>query len=177
MFATIAPKKLAKSLLPRNLTPASGRQDHTTSPSAARTFVRSAVRVHRIPPRVRDDRDTPLVWDETAEDMQVIWGGRESEYFCQRGWTGGQISGRTGRAVLPSLGSRLTLSASTALPDVRGAPSGRTERTETKAGSVRVNPISEGLACGITLAPRETARSCLWVDAAVHRPNTQMSLE
>jgi hypothetical protein len=22
--------------------------------------------VHRIPPRVRDDRDTPLEWDETA---------------------------------------------------------------------------------------------------------------
>ena len=24
------------------------------------------IRVHRIPPRVRDDRDTPLEWDETA---------------------------------------------------------------------------------------------------------------
>jgi hypothetical protein len=31
-------------------------------------LVRSATRVHRIPPRVRDDRDTPLKWDETAED-------------------------------------------------------------------------------------------------------------
>jgi len=43
-----------------NLTPASGRQDHTTSPSAANTFV-------SVPPRplhpaayVRDDRETPL---------------------------------------------------------------------------------------------------------------------
>ncbi len=26
--------------------------------------------VHRIPPRVRDDRDTPLEWDETAEDIK-----------------------------------------------------------------------------------------------------------
>ena len=62
-----------------NLTPASGRQDHTTSPSAAsslvsRLFDRSRIqrtrpaipsrakrcRVHRIPPRVRDDHDTPL---------------------------------------------------------------------------------------------------------------------
>jgi hypothetical protein len=29
----------------------------------------SAARVHRIPPRVRDDRDTPLKWDETARDI------------------------------------------------------------------------------------------------------------
>jgi hypothetical protein len=61
-----------------NLTPASGRQDHTTSPSAASICRQCAVdrsqaetrpaipsraqrcRVHRIPPRVRDDRDTPL---------------------------------------------------------------------------------------------------------------------
>ena len=89
MFATIAPKKLAKSLLPRNLTPASGRQDHTTSPSAARTFVKSAVRVHRIPPRVRDDRDTPLMWDETAAVIEVICVGMKSKYFCEGGWTGG----------------------------------------------------------------------------------------
>ena len=32
-----------------NLTPASGRQDHTTSPSATRALVRSASRVHHIP--------------------------------------------------------------------------------------------------------------------------------
>ena len=32
-------------------------------------------RVHCIPPRVRDDRDTPLEWDETAADMAVIWVG------------------------------------------------------------------------------------------------------
>jgi hypothetical protein len=48
-----------------NLTPASGRQDHTALPSAVAPFVRALMRawcrcVHRIPPRVRDDRDTPL---------------------------------------------------------------------------------------------------------------------
>jgi hypothetical protein len=48
------------------LTPASGRQDHTTSPSAASAFVKGATRVHRIPPRVRDDREPPLWWDETG---------------------------------------------------------------------------------------------------------------
>ena len=40
--------------------PASGHQNHTTSPSASAPFVKGAIRVHRIPPRVRDDRDTPL---------------------------------------------------------------------------------------------------------------------
>jgi hypothetical protein len=42
-----------------NLTPASRRQDHTTSPSAGSALVRSTTRVHRIPSRVRDDRETP----------------------------------------------------------------------------------------------------------------------
>jgi hypothetical protein len=49
-----------------SLTPASGRQDHTTSPYAASPLVRAqkarddVASVHRIPSRVRDDRDTPL---------------------------------------------------------------------------------------------------------------------
>src|SRR6266478_7542529 len=44
-----------------NLTPASGHQDHTTSPSADKSaLVRSTISVHRIPPRVRDDREPPL---------------------------------------------------------------------------------------------------------------------
>ena len=47
-------------LLPRNLTPASGRQDHTTSPSAISALVSSTACVHRIPSRVCDDRETPL---------------------------------------------------------------------------------------------------------------------
>ena len=49
-----------------NLTPASGRQDHTTSPYASRAVrprakARDGVAgVHRIPSRVNDDHDTPL---------------------------------------------------------------------------------------------------------------------
>src|SRR6266436_9379951 len=50
-----------------DLTPASGRQNHTTSPSASAPFVTRAARVHRIPPRVRDVR-TPLCWDGTVRD-------------------------------------------------------------------------------------------------------------
>jgi hypothetical protein len=75
-----------------NLTPASGRRDHTTSPSAATSFVsvlliargfkrtRPAIpsranrcRVHRIPPRVRDDRDTPRQRGGMARVVDVIW--------------------------------------------------------------------------------------------------------
>ena len=40
--------------------PASGHQDHTTLSSASGALVFGAVRVHRIPPRVRDDREPPL---------------------------------------------------------------------------------------------------------------------
>ena len=39
-------------------------------------------RVHRIPSRVRDDRDTPLEWDETVSDIGVIWVKRKQQYFC-----------------------------------------------------------------------------------------------
>jgi hypothetical protein len=49
-----------------NLTPASGRQDHTTSPSASRAVRQERLHVHRIPLHVRDDRETPLVWSGTA---------------------------------------------------------------------------------------------------------------
>ena len=46
---------------PATLTPASGCRDHTTSPSASGALVSRAISVHRSPPHVRDDRETPLV--------------------------------------------------------------------------------------------------------------------
>jgi hypothetical protein len=45
-------------------------------------------RVHRIPPRVRDDRASAPLWDGTVSDILLIWGCGEAEYFCNRGWTG-----------------------------------------------------------------------------------------
>src|SRR6267143_1423837 len=84
-----------------NLTPASGRQDHTTSPYATTSLVRVLVdrsqiqrtrpaipsparrcRVHRIPPRVRDDRDTPLWWGGMATVLALIW-VRGNKYFLE----------------------------------------------------------------------------------------------
>ena len=49
---------------------ASGPHDFAVRLSAIR---QRRIRVHRIPPRVRDDRDTPLLWDETPTDIQLIW--------------------------------------------------------------------------------------------------------
>jgi len=57
---------VAGGIASTDLTPASGCQDHTSSPSAWALFVNSATRVHRISFRVRDDRDTPLLWNETG---------------------------------------------------------------------------------------------------------------
>jgi hypothetical protein len=68
-----------------NLTPASRRQDHTSSPSASAPFVIGTVSVHRIPPRVRDDREPPLKWDGTARISEVIWVGRKEEFFFAKG--------------------------------------------------------------------------------------------
>src|SRR5712672_3118317 len=83
---------------PQDLTPASRRQDHTTSPSASsavvlhaanrsRRAIRPALashaqhcRVHRIPPRVRDDHDTPLWWGG-CESSRSDLGQREQLFF------------------------------------------------------------------------------------------------
>ena len=77
---------------PQDLTPASRRQDHTTSPSASSAVVlhaanrsRRAIRpalashaqhccVHRTPPRVRDDHDTPLSRAGMRKVLEMIWG-------------------------------------------------------------------------------------------------------
>src|SRR5258708_21393360 len=49
------------ALLIADLTPASGRQNDTTSPSASTPFVTKAACVHRIPIHVENVRNTPLL--------------------------------------------------------------------------------------------------------------------
>ena len=44
--------------------------------------------VHRIQPRVRDDRDTPLLPGWMGEVIAVIWAAAEAVYFFERDWTG-----------------------------------------------------------------------------------------
>ena len=60
-----------------DLTPASGCQDHTSSPSASSTLVRSTIRVHRTPPRAGDVAQRPSEWDWMAVNIEVIWVGRQ----------------------------------------------------------------------------------------------------
>jgi hypothetical protein len=57
-----------------DLAPASERQDHTTSSSASATFVRRALRVHRIPAsrNVTIGRNVPLHRGGMAESIVVI---------------------------------------------------------------------------------------------------------
>jgi hypothetical protein len=43
--------------------------------------------VHRIPSRVRDDREPPLEWDETARVLKMFLGIGKAEYFSQTDWT------------------------------------------------------------------------------------------
>ena len=50
-------------------------------------FVSSAIRVHRIPDLLRDDRETPLCVGRDGENEEVICVKREPEYFCEGGWT------------------------------------------------------------------------------------------
>jgi len=63
-----------------NLTPASGRQNHTASPSATASARLTLRRVHRIPPRERGDRVSPLWWDGTGESIALILPSRQAKY-------------------------------------------------------------------------------------------------
>ena len=75
----------------KSLTPASRRQDHTSSPYAYTPFVTGASASTATRPNVRDDGQRPSWRDGMAGVVGVIWVYREAEYFCDRGWTG-QIS-------------------------------------------------------------------------------------
>ena len=86
------PPSPLRSLLLKNLTPASGRQDHTTSPSALRAF---RLEASKRPPHpalnVRDDRDTSLFRGGMPRNLRLIWGSRQ----CRRvatDWHDGQFA-------------------------------------------------------------------------------------
>ena len=69
-----------------NLTPASRRQDHTTSPSAKSTIRLWCHRVHRIPcPTFVTIAKRPSVLGRDAGNLEVIWAKWEREYFCNGG--------------------------------------------------------------------------------------------
>jgi hypothetical protein len=70
LFAT-----LVSGVASTNLTPASGRQDHTTSPSASCAVRQQHISVHRIPSRVRDEpRIRPSMGRDGKRNIPVsIW--------------------------------------------------------------------------------------------------------
>ncbi len=70
-----------------NLTPASGRQDHTTLPYAKVPFVVRYVCVHRIPvPRFVTTRNAPQV-DRNGKSHTPIFSSEKAKYFSRGGWT------------------------------------------------------------------------------------------
>jgi hypothetical protein len=67
--ALLSPSSTDRSI---DLTPAQGRQDHTTSPSASCCSSHSTSRPSHPALNVRDDRDTPLVWARDARMVVLI---------------------------------------------------------------------------------------------------------
>jgi hypothetical protein len=71
-----------------NLTPASGRQNHTTSPSARCAFVSCAARVHRIPrPTFVTIAKRPSWGHGTGQSVKLFLPNREAKNFSLLGWT------------------------------------------------------------------------------------------
>src|SRR5229473_1832148 len=98
------PRPVGPTRLPQNLTPASGRQDHTILPSAATSLVGVPVIAHKsfdlpcdpiarkmLPrpshpvPYVRDDRETPLCVGRDGGSCRGDLGGMKTEIFLQKG--------------------------------------------------------------------------------------------
>jgi len=78
-FVTVIPEKLASHELDASV---EASEPHDLA-VRLRRIRQSAIRVHHIPPRVRDDRDTPLEWGETEQVIKVICVFGKSEYFLK----------------------------------------------------------------------------------------------
>jgi hypothetical protein len=69
-----------------SLTPASGRQDHTTSPSArVRSRQQRTSRPSHPAPNVRDDRETPLVRGRDRDRYAGDLGEKNTRIFLREG--------------------------------------------------------------------------------------------
>jgi len=99
LFATIAPEKLASRELDASVG-ASGPHGFAVRTQYHSSF--DIAYVHRIPSRVRDDREPPLQWDETARFMQVIWVGSEGRIFLAKGLDTDLLCCPSGKVGLPS---------------------------------------------------------------------------
>ena len=131
-FASIAAGLMAQPIRldrmrHRQLDISHGCQNHTVLPYASAPYVlrdvnrsrvaspcghfpRRRCRVHRIPPRVRDDRDTPLLSRRDAQKKPLIWAEGEAVYFCARDWTW-QITLNLLRKIAPSRTAHRSMAA------------------------------------------------------------------
>jgi hypothetical protein len=82
------------------LAPASGRQDHTISPSAPAPLVLRRQNVHRIPlPTSVTIAIRPSCGGGTARTLRLIWVSEKAKYFCGKGWTAESKNSPTGKSV------------------------------------------------------------------------------
>src|ERR1700733_4281847 len=81
-----------------DLTPASGRQDHTTSPSADK-HSRQQRRPRPSHPNLTfvTIAKRPLCVGRDGKDVEVICLRSEPKYFCEKGWTGKSLICPSGR--------------------------------------------------------------------------------
>src|SRR6185437_10612873 len=87
--AFLPPSPARCASIAADLTPASGRQDHTTSPSAMPALV---ARRHPRPPHPTATFvtcATPLLSGGTRGLSPLICPATEAEFFCAKGWTTG----------------------------------------------------------------------------------------
>jgi hypothetical protein len=82
LIATVALRNVSQSL-----TPASGCQDHTTSPSASARFVSRAKASIASRANTRDDRVAPLLAARDASKVIIYFRKTEALYFSRRGLT------------------------------------------------------------------------------------------
>src|SRR6267154_6094878 len=91
--------------LPADLTPASGCQDHTTSPSAPAPFVKGASASTASRPAAVTIACRPSVGQDGGV-VKVICPTPEAKYFCKGGWTANSLicpSGTSGSGKASSL--------------------------------------------------------------------------
>src|SRR5258707_127757 len=81
------PPSPLRSLLLKNLTPASGRQDHTPSPSASAPFVKSASASTASCPASVTISSRPSVGQD-GKSYSLICISEKQKYFGKGGWTG-----------------------------------------------------------------------------------------
>src|ERR1700722_11825830 len=87
------PPSPPRSLLLKNLTPASRRQDHTASPSVSAPFVIGTSTSTAPRPASVTIASRPFGWDETAAINEVIWVRGKGNIFGEGGLTGESVSG------------------------------------------------------------------------------------